>query len=199
LSKWKEEYEKPKGELLAQEKQRRERERRGGLLERWRNRERIFFRRPERVERREHSGSPVEVQGSSSSSRFTFLFDEGKPTEDRVTVDAKNEFEASIKARDLFTERHGVRHTTSKLVRGKAKKADEHLEEAEKQLRLYAQETRCGWCQKKSLDIAQMTEELKSITPLAEKFAEQVGSLEADKMKRLHDELTGNVAKQKKD
>lgn len=47
---------------------------------------------------------------------FTFLLDEGMPTEDVISVDAANEFEAAIKARDEFTKRHKTYHKTSKIV-----------------------------------------------------------------------------------
>jgi len=47
---------------------------------------------------------------------FTFLFDEGLPTEEKITVKAVNKFEAAIKARDEFTRRRRTYHTTSRLV-----------------------------------------------------------------------------------
>lgn len=47
---------------------------------------------------------------------FTFLFDEGLPTEEKITVNAINSFEAETKARDEFTKRRGTPYKTSRLV-----------------------------------------------------------------------------------
>jgi len=48
---------------------------------------------------------------------YYFLFDEGLPTEERITVEAGSDPEAAIKARDEFYKRRGVYHTRARITR----------------------------------------------------------------------------------
>ena len=48
--------------------------------------------------------------------KFSFIFNEGLPTETKISVFAINKFEASIKAREKFTEQHGIYHKTVRML-----------------------------------------------------------------------------------
>jgi len=63
------------------------------------------------------------------------------------------------------------------------------LEEAEKHLRTYADTTNCLWCKRKGGEIANLTAQLKNVTPMAEEFNKAVGNLEASKMQKLGEEI----------
>jgi len=58
-------------------------------------------------------------QYSQISGMYTyyFLFDEGLPTEERITVEASSDAEAAIKARDEFYRRRGVYHKRARITR----------------------------------------------------------------------------------
>ena len=47
---------------------------------------------------------------------YYFVMDEKLPTEERIKVEAPNDFEAAILARDVFTMRRGKYHTTSRIT-----------------------------------------------------------------------------------
>jgi hypothetical protein len=53
---------------------------------------------------------------SEAVHTYTFVMDEGLPTEEHIEVEAASDLEAGILARDVFTMRRGRYHVTSKIV-----------------------------------------------------------------------------------
>lgn len=83
-----------------------------------------------------------------------------------------------------------VIYPESKLLLYSAQeKSTSELAEAKRQLKIYSERVGCSWCQRKASEIAGLIEKLESLTPLASQFAEQVGSLEAENIQRLNEEI----------
>ncbi len=67
---------------------------------------------------------------------------------------------------------------------------NEHLERAKEELRLAAEEEKCGWCKKKTVQIAQALEDLETAMPDAERLRQAVSKTkELSNLDKLSAEL----------
>jgi len=172
-------------------------EKRKGLLERLKTRKTLILREPlsARLERKVHGST----RGETEKTYYVRYIDlaTGKTMEKTIAdIEQYDLYKQQREGEISIIEIHRVKGSPVEIEESSSldeastqKKSTSELAEAKKLLKVYSERVGCSWCRRKASEIAGLIEKLESLTPLASQFAEQVGSLEAENIQRLNEEI----------